>query len=67
LLDQRGQLLRAALGFAGCSLPSYDRALWALRTWLDSWPGIECIAVKAKQNGWAVAEDRWQRRISAGA
>ena len=40
MLDQRGQLLRAALGFAGCSLPSYDRALWALRTWLDSWTGI---------------------------
>jgi hypothetical protein len=37
MLDPRGQLLRAALGFAGCSLPSYDRALWALRTWLDSW------------------------------
>ena len=36
MLDQRGQLLRAALGFAGCSLPPYDRALWALRTWLDS-------------------------------
>jgi hypothetical protein len=30
----------AALGFAWCSLPSYDRALWALRTWLDSWSGI---------------------------
>jgi hypothetical protein len=67
VLDPRGQLLRAALGFAGLPKPSYDRALWALRTWLDSWPGIECIAVKAKQNGWAVAEDRWQRRISAGA
>jgi len=40
VLDQRGQLLRAALGFAGCSLPSDDRALWALRTWLDSWSGI---------------------------
>jgi hypothetical protein len=40
MLDQRGQLLRSALGFAGCSLPSYDRALWALSTWLDSWPGI---------------------------
>jgi hypothetical protein len=67
MLDQRSQLLRAAVGFAGYLLPSYDRALWGLRTWLDSWPGIECIAVKAKQNGWAVAEDRWQRRISAGA
>jgi len=21
-------------------MPSYDRALWALRTWLDSWSGI---------------------------
>jgi hypothetical protein len=20
-------------------MPSYDHALWALRTWLDSWPG----------------------------
>jgi hypothetical protein len=25
VLDRRGQLLRAALGFAGCSMPSYDR------------------------------------------
>jgi hypothetical protein len=40
VLDQRGQLLRAALGFAGLAMPSYDRALWALRTWLDSWSGI---------------------------
>jgi hypothetical protein len=23
-------------GLAGCSLLSHDRALWALRTWLDS-------------------------------
>jgi hypothetical protein len=40
MLDQRGQLLRAAIGFATCSMPSYDRALHALRTWLDSWAGI---------------------------
>jgi len=45
VLDQRGQLSRAALGFAGCSMLSYDRALWALRTWLDSWPGIGHVAV----------------------
>jgi len=43
-LEQRGQLLRAAVGFAVCSMPSYDRALWALRTWLDSWPGIGRVA-----------------------
>jgi hypothetical protein len=38
--DQRGRLLVAALGFAGLPRPSYDRALWALRFWLDSWRGI---------------------------
>src|SRR5213593_4716358 len=45
MLDQRGQLLRAALGFAGLPRPSYDRSLWTLRTWLDSWAGIGRIAV----------------------
>jgi hypothetical protein len=45
VLDQRGRLLIAALGFAGCSMPSYDRALWGLRTWLDSWSGIGHVAV----------------------
>ena len=43
--DQRGKLLRAAFGFAGCSMPSYDRALHALRSWLDSWSGIGHVAV----------------------
>jgi len=26
-------------------MPSNDRALWALLTWLDSWPGIGHVAV----------------------
>jgi len=26
-------------------MPSYPRALHALRTWLDSWPGIGHVAV----------------------
>jgi hypothetical protein len=43
-LDPRGVLLRAAVGFAGCSPPLYDRALHALRTWLDSWAGIGHVA-----------------------
>src|SRR5262245_47480514 len=51
MIDQRGQLLRAALGFAGCSFPSHDRALWALRTWLDSWPGIGHVAVGMHRQG----------------
>jgi len=40
MLHPRGQLLRAALGFATLSMPSYDRASWALRTWLDSWTHV---------------------------
>jgi hypothetical protein len=44
MLDQRGRLLMAALWFAGCSMPSYDRSLWALRICLDSWPGVGHVA-----------------------
>ena len=42
----------AALGFAGCSMPSYDRALHALRTWLDSWSGIGHAAVGMHRQGY---------------
>jgi len=52
LLDQRGRLLRAALGFAGLPRPSYDRALWALRTWLDSWSGIGHVVVGMARQGY---------------
>ena len=53
MLDQRGRLLMAALGFAGCSMPSYDRALWALRVWLDSCPGVGHVAVGMHRQGFA--------------
>jgi hypothetical protein len=53
VLDQRGQLLRAALGFAGLPRPSYDRSLWALRTWLDSWSGVGHVAVGMAHQGYA--------------
>jgi hypothetical protein len=52
MLDQRGQLLRAAVGFAGCSMPWYDRALWALRIWLDSWSGIGHVAIGMHRQGY---------------
>ena len=51
MLDQRGQLLGAAVGFATYSMPSYDRALWALRAWLDSWPGIGHVDVGMHRQG----------------
>ena len=52
MLDPRGQLFRAALGFSTLPLPSYDRALWALRTWLDSWPGIGHVTVGMARQGY---------------
>ena len=40
MLDLRGQLLRAAVGFAGCLISSYDPELGTLRSWLGSWFGV---------------------------
>jgi hypothetical protein len=33
-------------------MPSYDRALWALCTWLDSWAGIAHVAVGMARQGY---------------
>jgi len=32
-------------------MPSYDRTLWALRKWLDSWPGIGHVAAGMHRQG----------------
>ena len=62
MLDQRGRLLMAAVGFAGCSMPSYDRALWALRTWLDSWTGIGHVAVGMHRQGYDLQLTQYDER-----
>jgi hypothetical protein len=62
MLDQRGQLLRAAVGFATCSMTSYDRALWALRTWLDSWSGIGRVAVGMHRQGYDLQLTQYDER-----
>jgi len=62
VLDQRGQLLRAAVGFAGCSMFSYDRALWALRTWLDSWSGVGHVAADIHRQGFDLQLTRYDER-----
>ena len=67
MLNQRGQLLRAAVGFAGCSLPSTDRALWALRTWLDSWAGIGHVAVGMHRQGYDLQLTRYDTRRDSRA
>jgi hypothetical protein len=62
VLDQRGQLPRAALGFAGLPRPSYDRALWALRTWLDSWSGVGHFAVGMHRQGFDLQLTQYDER-----
>src|SRR5437867_6076082 len=62
MLDGRGHLLRAAVGFATCSMPSYNRALWALRTWLDSWAAIGRVAVGMARQGYDLQLTRYDAR-----
>ena len=62
MLDQRGQLLRAAVGFAGCSMPSYDRALHALRFWLDSWASIGHVAAGMAHQGYDLQLTRYDEQ-----
>jgi len=62
VIDHRGRLLMTALGFAGCSMPSYDRSLWALRTWLDSWSGIGHVAVGMHRQGYDLQRAQYDER-----
>jgi hypothetical protein len=61
-MTDRGRLLVAALGFAGLPRPSYDRALWALRTWLDSWSGIGHIALGMHRQGFDLQLTQYDER-----
>ena len=38
-------------------MPTYDRVLWALRTWLDSWSGIGHVAVGMHRQGYDLQPD----------
>jgi hypothetical protein len=62
VLDQRGRLLRAALGFAGLSRPPYDHALAVLQIWLDSWAGIGRIAVGMHRQGFDLQLTQYDER-----
>ena len=55
MLDRRGQLLRAAVGFA-------DRALHGLRTWLNSWTGIGHVAMGMARQGYDLQLTRYDER-----
>jgi hypothetical protein len=43
-------------------MPSYDRAFWALRTWLDSWSGIGHITVGMARQGFDLQLTRYDER-----
>ncbi len=62
MLDQRGRLLRAALGFAGLRPSPSDYALHVLRAWLDSWPGIGRIAAGMVRQGYDLQLTRYYER-----
>jgi hypothetical protein len=59
VLDQRGRLLQAALGFTILPMPSYDRALHALRSWLDSWNGLGAVVTGMEYQGYDVSLTRY--------
>jgi hypothetical protein len=59
VLDQRGQLLRAAVGFVALPMPSYDRAL---HTWLDSWSGIGHVTVGMARQGFDLQLTRYDEK-----
>ena len=62
MLDRRGQLLRAALGFAGLPSPPRDYSLHALRSWLDSWSGIGHVAVGMARQGYDLQLTRYDEK-----
>ena len=65
MLDQRGQLLRAAVGFSGCSMSLYDPALRTLRSWLDSWVGIGHVAVGMHRRGFDLQLTQYDERLAS--
>ena len=52
MLDQRGRLLFAALGFVGLRDAPADPALDRLHTWLDSWSGIGHVVAGMSRQGY---------------
>jgi len=46
----------------GLPRPAYDRALWALRFWLDSWAGIGRVAVGMARQGFDLQLTRYDER-----
>src|SRR5205809_7898458 len=62
MLDQRGRVVVAAVGFAGLRPSPSDRALNVLRSWLDSWPGIGAVVGGMAHQGYDLQLTRYDER-----
>jgi len=62
VLDQRDRLLIAALDFAEGSMLSCDRALHALRSWLDSSPDVGHVAAGMHRQGFDLQLTQYDNR-----
>ncbi len=62
MLDQRGRLLRAALGFLELRPAPQDTALIALRSWLNSWTGIGAVATGMAHQDYDLQLTRYDAR-----
>src|SRR5262245_27370073 len=47
-------------------MPSYDSALWALRSWLDSWPRVGHVAVGMDRQGYDLQLTEYDERGLVG-
>ena len=62
LLDQRGRLLVAALGFVGLPMPFYGHSLNALHSWLDTWSGIGMVVDGMARQGYDLQLTRYDEQ-----
>src|SRR5439155_17019071 len=62
MLDHRGRPLVTALGFAGLRPGPRDPVLEALRSWLDSWPGIGAVVGGMAHQGYDLQLTRYDER-----
>jgi hypothetical protein len=62
VLDARGRLLLAALGFASLHAAPRHPALAALHGWLDSWRGIGDVTVGMHRQGYDLQITQYDER-----
>jgi hypothetical protein len=62
VLDVRGRLLLAALGFVTLPAAPHHAALYALHDWLDSWRGVGDVAIGMHRRGYDIQLTQYDER-----